>query len=207
MPNNELIYNTIKQILSPDTNNLSLSLSDSFLHAKFTDNPFEECISINQVNKDNKTILILWQKGKGEDWKKGYWHKKEYDKIEIIDIDKDSIFEILISREDLNQNFQTKTTDLISLKSGQEVTLFFIDQYKHIIKDNKLKSFEVGSIISKHHKFQFKDINKDGKLDIKDKTTTKYLKSRKCSCDSDFEYKIVKKTYFFKDGVYEEGGY
>lgn len=203
LPSNIRILNEIKQIFKSDTNNRNYNTSDSFIVAKFTGSDRNECISISQIDENTNKTFILWYKDSLSQWIRSDWYKINYHEIKVIDINNDSIFEIILIRKDTNNDLYTKKLELISINGGEEKTLFYITEFEHIANDDILKSLEKGSIISKRHKLQFKDLNNDGTLDIKDKITKKYLKSRACSCDDDFEYKIEKKIYYFIDGNYE----
>lgn len=55
-------------------------------------------------------------------------------------------------------------------------------------------SAEDNDLISTTHRLKFKDLNNDGKFDIKLKTIRAYRKERNCSCDSRERFEITKKA-------------
>lgn len=167
--------------IAEDIQKFEMSLHDYFSHAEIPpelDIEFQ-AKSLTGKNKDEGIAMIPLQAGmsytklafllyKDEvgNWVYGDWFGYASSGIDFIDIDGDGIYEILCTDTFFNQGIMEGNHQLISIKNGQEKTL-----YKSAIYDLSGSPFskKIGDTISVDVKIGFKEVSNTKQLELIEK--------------------------------------
>jgi hypothetical protein len=77
-------------------------------------------------------------------------------------------------------------------------TILIREGYSYSLPANNLEErFEPGDLLSERYFIKFGDKNKDGYSDIKQKKVITRFKPKECSCDDNFNYKVLKNWLFY----------
>lgn len=163
----------------------------NFQQVKFSNNNFEQCVSISPVRKKNikKKILIFWQKDTTGNWSDV--SNILTDRFKFIDFDHNGILEIECIDKTGDKNHREKKYRLISLIDGNQTEMYAYHQFEYYNVSYIQSNIAPDSVFAVMHSIRIKDIDWDGKPEITDNIEIKYRKLP--CCDHHFEYGIRQK--------------